>query len=414
MPAPLAPLVDRWRTTRFPTPPGRWVVPSGARAFALAGLAAARAGDSGAGTEGRAAGPVLAVVPGEREAEELYDDLSLFTDDALLLPAWETLPFEHISPNAATMAARARARHLLGEGKPGTVAVASVRAVTQRLSPSAPDPVVLGPGDELAPDRLAGALAGLGYHRVERVESRGEFAVRGGIVDVFPAQAHEPVRLDYWGDLVEEARAFSVVTQRSLDPAGRLVAYPARELRPDPTVRARAGELLVRERWAAATWDRLAEGMMFQGMESWLPWLAEERTVIEELPSNGVVVLVEPIRAGDRSRELVKEEAELAAALATTWGHGAPEAGDHPALYLDLDRALGSLDILELPALAAGPGDDALDVRGLDATPGDSQSVAGGLTRWLAAGVELVVAMDGEPAADRVARVLAEEGLALP
>ena len=113
--AQLGAFVDRWSTVGFPTPPGRLVVPGSLRAFFLAGLAAA------------AAAPVLAIVPGEQEAEELVDDLSLFWDDGQALPAWETLPFEHVSPNAATMARRARARHRLETGSAGSVVVASVR-----------------------------------------------------------------------------------------------------------------------------------------------------------------------------------------------------------------------------------------------------------------------------------------------
>ncbi|MFQ5948336.1 MAG: hypothetical protein ACE5KX_05710 [Acidimicrobiia bacterium] len=134
MPAPLAPLVDRWRPDHFPPPLGRLVVPPGLRAFFVAGLAAG------------AEGPVLALVPGERDAEELADDLALFTPLSLQLPAWETLPFEHVSPKVVTMARRAEARHRLREGDRGWVVVASVRAATQRVSPSSTDPVRVGRG----------------------------------------------------------------------------------------------------------------------------------------------------------------------------------------------------------------------------------------------------------------------------
>jgi transcription-repair coupling factor (superfamily II helicase) len=367
-----------------------------------------------AGLANRAAGPILVVVPGERDAEELVDDLALFTDLAVLLPAWETLPFEHVSPNLTTMASRARARDLLEIGEPGTVVVGSVRAVTQRLSPSPVRPVIAMAGKEAGYDLLVERLAEYGYHRTDRVESRGEFSVRGGLVDVFPAQGGHPVRLEFWGDDVESARHFSIGSQRSTDPAEGLIAYPARELRMDAEDREVARTLINREPWAAATWERLAEGHTFAGMESWLPWIAPEATVISSLSTEVPLVLVDPVRAADRSRDLLKEETEMAAALAPTWGHGAPEAGDHPALYLDLTEALVDREPIQIPPLAAGPSDEVLEVRALDATPGDAESVATAINRWIAGGVDVVVAMDGEAAADRVARLLAEAGLSIP
>jgi transcription-repair coupling factor (superfamily II helicase) len=375
-------------------------VAPGGRAFAIAGLAD-QLGSS-----------LLVVAPGERDAEELVDDIALFVDNVLLAPPWETLPFEHVSPNTATMAHRAEARHALEHGAP-VVVVSSVRGAIQRLSPSPFAPLTLGPGEEMAMDQLARALADLGYSRTDRVETRGEFAIRGGIVDVFPAQMEGPVRLDFWGDQLDEVRAFSVATQRSEETVSKLVAFPAREVRPDPAIRARAGQLSRSEPWSASTWDRIVEGQIFPGIESWLPWLAEPMSLIDSLPPGANLILVEPTRAFDRARDLVKEESELAAALAPTWGEQAPQAGAHPALFLDLEESLSSRPHLSLPSTPTGPGDAALEIRALDAVPGDPESVASALSRLLGRGVTTVVAMDGEAAADRVARALAEHGLAL-
>ncbi len=400
MAAPLAPLLSAWQGAPLPDIHGTWSVAQGGRAYALAGLA------------NRLGSALLVVVPGERDAEELADDLSLFVDDVLLAPAWETLPFEHVSPNLATMARRARARHALRQGG-GTVVVASVRSAIQRLSPSSPDPLALAPGDEMATDTLARRLAGLGYSRTDRVEARGEFAVRGGIVDVFPAQGDFPLRLDFWGDQLDEIRSFSVTSQRSEEAVTTLVAYPAREVRPDAPLRELAAGLLRTEPWAASTWERIANGQQFSGIESWLPWLAEPVSLIDDLPRSAELILVEPTRSLDRARDLVKEESELAAALAPTWGENAPEAGEHPALFLDLETSLGRRPHLAMPAVPASPQDPVLEMRGFDATSGDPESVSAGIGRLLAAGSVVVVAMDGAPAADRVAGALAEQGLSL-
>ncbi|NNL14241.1 MAG: transcription-repair coupling factor [Acidimicrobiia bacterium] len=398
--AQLGAFVDRWSALDMPTPPGRLVVPGPLRAFFLAGIAA------------RASAPVLAVVPGEQEAEELADDLSLFWDDALVLPAWETLPFEHVSPNAGTMARRARARHRLSSDEPGAVVVASVRAAIQRISPVPVDPILLGAGSIEDPVEVAAALAAYGYHRTDRVEGRGEFAVRGGIVDVYPAGADGPVRVEFWGDEVESVRSFSVATQRSAGDS-KLVAYPARELRATDQIRSQARELLTSAPWAAATWDRLAEGLMFAGMESWLPWLAPEHTAIDELSADATVIVFEPVRSRGRCEDLRAEEADLAEALAPTWGEASPPAGEHPNLYLDLDTAVAGRDVLEAPALAAGPADVGLQIRGFDATAGDAASVAGSVNHLRTRQIDVVVAMDGVAAADRVGKVLGEEGIHL-
>ncbi len=400
MTAPLAPLLVGWRSAPLPDFESVWAVAPGGRAFAIAGVF-----DSLGET-------MLVVIPGEGDAEELVDDLRLFTDNVVFAPAWETLPFEHVSPNTATMALRSEARHLLTADDP-VIVVASVRGAVQRLGPSPVDPLTMVPGDEVDLDELARKLAVLGYHRTDRVEARGEFAIRGGIVDIFPAQSDQPVRLDFWGDQLDEIRGFSVATQRSMEPVSRLVAYAAREVRPDQDIRSRAAHLLVSEPWAASTWDRMAEGQLFPGIESWLPWIADERSLMDEIPPTAHLLLVDPIRAFDRCRDLMTEEAELAAALAPTWGESAPEAGDHPALFLDLESALENRRYLRMPATPTRPADDVLNITSLDAIPGDAESVAKGLNRLLKREIATVVAMDGETAADRVALTLGEQGLAL-
>ena len=398
--AQLGAFVDRWSELEIPTPPGRLVVPGPLRAYFLAGLASG------------SPAPVLAIVPGEQEADELVDDLALFWDDAVALPAWETLPFEHVSPNAATMARRARARHRLIAGTAGTVIVASVRSLIQRLSPAPIEPISLAPRQTMDPVELARMLAAFGYHRTDRVEGRAEFAVRGGIVDVYPAAGDLPVRVEFWGDEVETVREFTVASQRSRADT-TLVVFPARELRGIAEVRERARELLTAAPWAASTWERLSEGLLFAGMESWLPWIAPERTAMDELPAGTRVIVFDPVRSRARSDELRTEEADLAEALAPTWGHASPPAGEHPDLYLEFDSALAGHDVLEAPALAAGPTDAALRIRGFDATSGDAASVAGAINYLRARDVDVVVAMDGAAAADRVGKVLAEEGLDL-
>ncbi|MCB1247183.1 MAG: transcription-repair coupling factor, partial [Acidimicrobiia bacterium] len=351
------------------------------------------------------------IVPGEREAEELAEDIELFTNDVHHLPAWETLPFEHVSPNVVTMGRRVVARHAL-QRNPGSIIVGSVRAVTQRVSPTTVDPIGLEAGSEVDFDGLVASLVDLGYTRVDRTEARGDFSVRGGIVDVYPPDADDPIRLDFWGDTIEAIAFFDAGTQRSTTPMDTVQIFPARELILDDVIRRRATDLLGDAPWAADTWDRIAEGISFQGVESWLPWLAPPRTVLDE--SNAIVVLYDPVRCADRANDLIKEETDLAAALAETWGDGAPGHGDHPSLYLPLDADAVADRLVDAPPHLAGPGDDGYSVGGLDGVPGDPESIAAAINRWRTRGVSIVVAMDGVAAAERVSRLLGEAGADLP
>ena len=399
--APLSALLDRWRPDHLPRSPARLVVPAAARAITIGGIAR------------RTAGPLLVVVPSERDAEALAADLRLFVDDVLLFPSWETLPFEHVSPNMATMARRAEVRHRMAEAPDGLLVVTSVRAAIQRASASSTRPVVVRTGTEYPFEDLVRRLDEAGYSRTDRVESRGEFAVRGGIVDAFPAQADDAFRVEYWGDHVDDIRVFSIGSQRSVRPVDRLVAYPAREFRPDPQVRAAARALVSAEPWASSIWDRIAQGVRFAGMESWLPWLTEPRNFLDDLPDAGTLVLLDPVRARSRANDLTGEEQDLAEALAETWGDRYPDHRRSPALFLDLVSSLPSR-LVECPPLPTRPEDRRIEVGALDATPGDPEAVAAGLSRLMARGMDVVLAMDGAPGAARVAKILSDHGLDLP
>src|SRR5919112_2772897 len=196
---------------------------------------------------------VLAVAATAREAEDLVESLGCVLDpaDVAYYPAWETLPHERLSPRSDTVGRRlAVLRRIVHPGDdrsngPVKVVVAPVRSVLQPQVRGLADlePVELAVGDEVELDDVVRRLAAAAYHRVDLVEKRGEFAVRGGIVDVFPPTEEHPLRVEFFGDEVDEIRAFSVADQRSLDKAERLWAPPCRELLLTDEVRVRARAL---------------------------------------------------------------------------------------------------------------------------------------------------------------------------
>ncbi len=192
---------------------------------------------------------MVVAVPLAAEAERLAGDLAQFlpAGSVEMFPSWETLPFERVSPAVETMGRRVEVLWRLRSGDESLrVVVAPARALVQRLGPHVEDtePVVIRPGDVVDSEALVSTLVHTGYRREYQVEHRGEVAVRGSIVDVFPATAEHPVRIDLWGDEVDRLTEFSVADQRATEPIGELAIFPARELLGTAEVRDRAEGLI--------------------------------------------------------------------------------------------------------------------------------------------------------------------------
>ncbi|MEJ2867423.1 transcription-repair coupling factor [Actinomycetospora sp. OC33-EN08] len=273
----------------------------------------------------------LVVCATEREADDLATAIGelLGPDTVAYLPSWETLPHERLSPRADTVGRRVDVlRRLAHPGEaPLRVVTTATRSLIQPLVPGLGDlePVVLAEGVEIELGDLAERLVGLAYARVEMVEKRGEFAVRGGIVDLFPPTAESPVRIEFWGDEVSEMRCFSVADQRSLpDSHARpteVVAPPCRELLLTPEVRERAAELHAVHGNDAALGEllgKVAAGIPTEGMESLIPALlpGELRLLPEFLPDGGSVVVCHPERVARRAADLVRTGQEF---LEASW-----------------------------------------------------------------------------------------------
>ncbi|HWE65407.1 MAG TPA: transcription-repair coupling factor, partial [Acidimicrobiales bacterium] len=357
--------------------------------------------------------PLLVVTATGVDADRLADDLTCLleggaSDDEVVvgaiqgpvavLPAWETLPFERVSPEVETMGRRLALLWGLTHGGAESglppaprVIVAPIRALLQRLGPYRQQgpPVVVRPGQEIASEELITRLVQAGYRREHQVEHRGELAVRGGIIDVFPSTADQPVRIDLWGDEVDRLTAFAINDQRSSFDLTAAVLYGCRELLPTDDVRAQAASLVAGQPWGARHWERLAEGETFDGMESWLPYVYPTEELLPDLlPATSQVVLVEPRRIRDRAVHLLEEEAALAQTLATTWGAGDGSGEGFPRLHLPYERLLemSPSGVLALPTTADGPSTTALTVRGLNPVAGDPARLAGQVTQLVAEG----------------------------
>jgi transcription-repair coupling factor (superfamily II helicase) len=306
--------------------------PAAVRPFALAALAA------GAGRT------VLAVTATGREADDLAGALrSLLGEHTVAeFPAWETLPHERLSPRSDTVGRRLavlrRLAHPEGSGEASRpqIVVAPVRALLQPQVAGLGDlsPVRVQAGDEVELDEVVARLSAAAYLRTDLVEKRGDFAVRGGILDVFPPTEEHPIRLEFWGDAIEEVRYFKVADQRSLEIAQHgLWAPPCRELLLTADVRKRAAYFAAEWPGLADIFGKIAEGMSVEGMESLAPVLVDRmELLIDVVPADTHLVLCDPERIRTRAADLVRTSQEF---LEASWA-AASEGGKTP---LDLGAA---------------------------------------------------------------------------
>jgi transcription-repair coupling factor (superfamily II helicase) len=386
--------------------------------------------------------PIVVVTPTVADAERLVDDLRCFlADDAEvadgddgevaekrigrsveLFAPWETLPLERVSPDVHTMGSRlAVLWRLFGDevvpGDPGlAIVVAPIRSALQRLGPwrHAARPVVVARGQRIEQSELLERLVAHGYRREHQVEHRGEVAVRGGIVDIFPSTADGPIRIDLFGDEVDRLTTFDVGDQRSVADIDEGVIFGCREMVLTDAMRARSEELSTSGSFSRGQWERLADGEVFDGMEAWLPWLAEDETLLTDLLDRGAqVVLTEPRRLRDRAVEVYDEEGALTETLADTWGARAPDADPLPRLHVAFDRLLARTDasVLSLPRVPDGPDVPTVPGKGLGAVAGDAGLLAAQLVGLSAQGYSVVLCTSSSLAAARLSDVLAGEGV---
>jgi len=381
-----------------------------------------------AGPAGRT---VLAVTSTAREADDLLESLQCLLpgDSVALYPGWETLPHERLSPRADTIGRRLavlrRLRHPdAGDSSTGPlkVVVAPVRSVLQPQVPGLGDlePVRIAIGDsgrEL--DDIVSALATAGYARVELVEKRGDFAVRGGILDVFPPTEEHPLRVEFWGDEVEEIRYFKVADQRSLEIATAGVwAPPCREMALTESVRARAAALLVEHPELGELLEPISQGVQVEGMESLAPVLVDElRLVLDEFPAGTHILICDPEKVRARAADLVATSQEfLAASWAAAAGGGKAPVDLGSASLRSLDEVRDGAVDLGLPWWSLSPfstdndllnpGSDAVAAvtSSFEAAPsyrGDTDTVLGDIGGWAAQGWRIALVFDGHGTAER-------------
>ncbi|AZI57346.1 transcription-repair coupling factor [Nakamurella antarctica] len=398
--------------------------PSATRPF-VAGVLACDKEAGGAGV------PVLVVTATGREAEALTAALGdlLGDEHVMIFPSWETLPHERLSPRADTVGRRMALLRRLAHpeefptGLPKVI-VTTVRSMIQPMAPHLgelePVKIVLGQDWELS--ELVENLVTLAYSRTELVSKRGEMAVRGGILDIFPATAEHPYRIEFFGDEVTDIRTFAVTDQRSLEAVTTMTAPPCREILLTAQVRERAKQLSATatgDATLAEMLDKLASGITVEGMESLIPALVAGKMVMlpELIPAGTHVILADPEKIRSRAVDLVRTGQEFLTAswmAAATGGKAPIDLGE--SAYRDLEEAFDAVRDNECPLWRQAPfGDGEIPttpvISAAPAYRGEFEPAMDHARERAAAGGVTVIVVAGSGTAIRAVERLAEADL---
>ena len=362
--------------------------------------------------------PILVITSSSRSAEDLVNELRELHSNVMEFPAWETLPHERLSPRSDTVARRISTLYSLERKQSSNpIVVTPVRGAIHRIiGELGKSPLMqLEIGKEQSLDLLVRHLSSLAYSRTDLVERRGEFAVRGGIVDLFlPLSAH-PIRIDFFGDEIEDISFFEVADQRTFAPVvGSIEIYPCRELLITPTIRARALELKESLPGASELLEKISEGISFEGMESLIPLLIDEtQTLLARMPANTQVVFIDHERIRSRAGDLLATNEEFLNASWSNAAHGAvAPIYDGSGTYMSWAELMEEINALNLEISSLDPfGSDLaeatefLDYRAIDPMRGDIDRTIAALGEAINSHFTVVFATHGHGMLERYAGI---------
>ena len=383
--------------------------------------------------------PALIVLSDARQAESFADDLRFYFGESgelppferhiHYLPSWEVPPFEDLSPPPETIAARIEGLFHFGQTK-NPIVLTTAEAVLQRLPPRqafAERWSYLVEGDALDLDALAERLVDWGYRRVPLVEDRGDFSVRGGILDIFPPAHPNPLRLELSGDAIETIREFDAVSQRSLAPRAELLILPVREFdargpQSKETVRAitqRLQELEVGRVERDQILDGLTNGLLFPGIEFYLPYFYPGLDLLTAYLPAETLVWVDQAGAVDAALEQAWGGVERLAAERTGAQRFLPPPERLYAKPSEWRAAIAPWPVVEFESLDLMAGiDDETHIEVHSYTTGDLKAerirnrrevsfgpVADKVRAWCGEGHQIFLVASSESQAGRIARL---------
>jgi transcription-repair coupling factor (superfamily II helicase) len=358
--------------------------------------------------------PVLVVIPGEEAAARFARQLGAYLahERVLHFPERTDLPWDRAMPPLQAAGARARALHALDRGRP-VVVVASGRSLLRALPPQGShvfDPVVLDVGVTLDLAETAASLVRMGYERVDTANERGQFAIRGGILDVFGSDSVYPVRAELFGDEVESLRRYVPSTQQSIADAGLTEIYPCREVAPGTraaqAVRRAFGDRIFHDDVLSRDVELIEQGVTFNGIEQYLPRIYRSTaSVLGYVSSGTLVVIAEPRAVFD---DLVRARSEVEARADRT----GREPGD--AYFTPGQIDLGGRQRLTFLSLlrSGGAADGEVQAR-RPAIGGSEEAFTAGLRALLDTGYRVVATVRDRQGRERLTDALVHAGISV-
>jgi transcription-repair coupling factor (superfamily II helicase) len=379
---------------------------------------------------------LLIITADQEAAEEFCRELSFFSAGgdsvALSFPAWDNQPFSAASPHPDISGSRLDTLFRLQNGLARTV-VMPVAAAMQRVMPAKifnEASCYLVTGEEFEREELLVRLVRMGYANVPLVEDRGTFAVRGGILDIFPPNFPAPVRIEFFGDTAESMRAFDPLTQRSLHPMEELVLLPSREILLTeevvadiaPRLKQCCDDLDIPADRRRRVLEDLRNAVYFQGIEYLQPLLHPNLSTIFDYAPDCPLVLID----SEAVREtVIRFGEEIADGDSKARAAGLPHSPP-TELFLgkdELDAAIAARSRLELSGLALSAGDDTAiinipceDNTDLRVTVSKETShaltpLSGTLRAWLDQGFRVIIVCHQHPQAERLRELLEPYGI---
>ena len=287
--------------------------------------------------------PILIVTTSTRAANELTEELISYEGSNCVInfPAWETLPHERLSPKSDTVTARFKALNNIKNSETKFV-VCSIRALLQPIIANdlKNSQIKIKHSQSIKMLDLIEQLSKFGYTRSDLVEKRGDFAVRGGILDLFAPDQEHPIRIDFFGDEIDELSFFGISDQRSIEKIqSEILIFPCRELLIDAEVKKRAKDLGKLFPQIQDLTSKLSEGITFEGMESLAAGVVSEfNSILDYLPAGYQIWLIDEPRIRSRAADLIKTNQEF---LEAAWSNLAWSERDSNQTPIDLSKELG-------------------------------------------------------------------------
>ena len=370
--------------------------------------------------------PILVVTHSSKRATELAAELGEISEGIWEFPAWETLPHERLSPNSDTVAKRISTLMNIAQAR---IVVTTARALVQPINAAidALTPLNLEIGQELEFTSLIRELSDRAYNRVDLVERRGDFAVRGGIVDIFlPLSAH-PVRIEFFGDEIEELKYFEIGDQRTFAPVvGPLPIIPCREILITEEIKTRASELKSIYPQLREIFAKIEAGIYVEGIESLASVLQPGmKSLIEYLPEGCEIINVESERIRSRVSDLIATNQEF---LEAAWSNAALSTSSDSRTSVPLQTELQNGSFIELEDIRQEAiskqlawrnfdlfgYDDDIEIKQFSEVEGFKGKIEKFITaimEWQKAGFLIVISLEGHGLAERYRDILAESDI---